>query len=268
MTEAAIAGPAGKAEASLFRRPHLSHSRIQRYLHCPEQYRLYYVENLRPRVPSANLVFGKTLHGALAHLFQGGEDPVESFRKFWQAARENELNYSRRDTWEKLNETGQALLRKFVAEDLPRLGNVRAVERPFELAITGLELPLVGVVDLVAGLDGLHTVVDFKTAASAYGDHEATLSDQLTAYRLAEPEVEQLALCVLVKTRTPRIDWHVARRGAEQVQEYLAKVRLVAREIADGRFYKRPGTWCAWCDFLPVCMGDRKRVRETLIQIR
>ena len=27
--------------------PHLSHSRINRYLLCPEQYRLYYVEKLR-----------------------------------------------------------------------------------------------------------------------------------------------------------------------------------------------------------------------------
>jgi hypothetical protein len=33
--------------------PHLSHSRISRYLLCPEQYRLYYVENLRPRHYSA-----------------------------------------------------------------------------------------------------------------------------------------------------------------------------------------------------------------------
>ena len=29
--------------------PHLSHSRINRYLTCPEQYRLYYVEKLRPK---------------------------------------------------------------------------------------------------------------------------------------------------------------------------------------------------------------------------
>ncbi len=50
--------------------PHLSFSRINRYLHCPEQYRLYYIENLRPRVPSASLVFGKILHRALAYFLQ------------------------------------------------------------------------------------------------------------------------------------------------------------------------------------------------------
>ena len=30
--------------------PHLSYSRINRYLTCPEQYRLYYLERLRPKV--------------------------------------------------------------------------------------------------------------------------------------------------------------------------------------------------------------------------
>ena len=39
--------------------PYLSHSRVNRYLHCPEQYRLYYIENLRPKVPPAALVFGQ-----------------------------------------------------------------------------------------------------------------------------------------------------------------------------------------------------------------
>jgi len=56
--------------------PHLSHSRINRYLTCPEQYRLYYVEHLRPRIDSAGLVFGTVIHVAIADLFRTGEDPV------------------------------------------------------------------------------------------------------------------------------------------------------------------------------------------------
>jgi hypothetical protein len=52
-----------------------------------------------------------------------------------------------------------------------------------------------GVIDLVATLHRKSTVVDFKTSGSAYGNHEAILSDQLSAYQLAEPEAEQ-AECV------------------------------------------------------------------------
>src|SRR5437764_13086347 len=35
------------------------------------------------------------------------------------------------------------------------------------------------------------SVIDFKTSGSSYADHEAKLSDQLTAYQIAEPEAER-----------------------------------------------------------------------------
>ena len=65
--------------------------------------------------------------------------------------------------------------------------------------------------------------------------------NQLTAYALAEPEAQQVALCVLVKTKEPRIEWHFAKRSADALAEYLEKVRLVSDDIAAGKFYKRPG---------------------------
>ena len=247
--------------------PHLSHSRINRYLQCPEQYRLYYLENLRLRCPSASLAFGQVVHQALAHLFQTGGDPVAVFLESWSEAKQTELTYSTRDSWEKLHDVGQALLEKFVEEELSRIGDVTAAEKEFTLDITSLELPFVGFIDLIADLDGKHTVVDFKTSASAYGEHEVHMSDQLTAYQLAEPEAEQSALCVLIKTKTPKIEWHPTTRTADQVMEYLAKAELVAHEITAGHFFKRPGIWCAWCDYLPVCLGDQQKIEETLIQI-
>jgi hypothetical protein len=91
------------------------------------------------------------------------------------------------------------------------------------------------------------------------------LSDQLTAYQLAVPEAEQAALCVFVKTKEPRIDWYVSRRTGDQLSEFLRKADYVAREISARHFFKRPGDWCAWCDYLPVCLGDERKVRETLV---
>src|SRR5260370_19986763 len=90
--------------------PHLSYSRINRYLHCPEQYRLYYIENLRPRCASASLVFGQIVHQALALLFRDRGDPVKLFLGTWKEAQGFDLNYSQRESWEKLNVGGQALL--------------------------------------------------------------------------------------------------------------------------------------------------------------
>ena len=250
--------------ATLRKDPHLSHSRIGRYLLCPEQYRLYYVENLRPRFPAASMIFGQFVHQALAHLFRTGSDPVKWFLGEWDDVKDLQLTYSARESWEKLALTGQSLLETFVEEDAPKLRNVTKVEQPFSLRVTGLDLPLVGVIDLVAELDGKSTVVDFKTSGSSYESHEAGMSDQLTAYQLAEPSVEQAALCVLVKTKEPRIEWHVTQRTGGQLVEYLEKVGLVAQDIADRRFYKRPGKWCSWCDFLPVCTGDTRQAEASL----
>ena len=257
-----------RGEVAAFHTPHLSYSRINRYLHCPEQYRLYYVENLRPRSPSASLVFGQILHQALAFFFQKQGDAVAFFQKAWGEAKHVELKYSQRESWQKLQARGPALLEKFFREEVPRLENVTASEKVFELNITSLDLPFIGVIDLIADLDGKRTVVDFKTSGSAYEDHEAVLSDQLTAYQLAEPDAEQTALCVLIKTKEPKIEWHLAKREGSQLLEFLSKAELIAHEIAAGHFYKRPGKWCSWCDYQPVCTGDAQNAKETLVQIR
>ena len=79
--------------------PYLSYSRINRYLHCPEQYRLYYVENFRPRHPPASLVFGQIVHKALAGLFQRKEDPVKAFLALWEQAKDAGLGYGQKESW-------------------------------------------------------------------------------------------------------------------------------------------------------------------------
>lgn len=247
--------------------PHLSHSRVNRYLTCPEQYRLYYLENLRPKVPPATLAFGQIVHQALAELFQKKGDPVKCFQDSWGMLKDIPLAFKHRESWEKLRVSGESLLARFVAKEFPRIGDVSTIERPFRLSITGLDMPFVGIIDLVGRVNDKRTVVDWKTAGSAPDGHEAAMSDQLTAYQLAEPEAEQLALCVLVKTKEPQIEWHCVGRSGEQVTEYLAKVGYVSREIAAGRFYKRSGLWCAWCDYLPVCLGDQRKVHETLVTV-
>lgn len=247
--------------------PYLSHSRMNRYLHCPEQYRLYYVERLRPKIVDAALIFGQLVHEAIAQFFRTGVLPAESFANAWKLLRDEPLKYNVRESWEIMGNKGVALLTKLLAEEVQRLGNVTAIEQSFTLRITSLDLALVGVIDLVAELDDVRTVIDFKTAASAYQDHDVQLSDQLTAYQLAEPDAEQVAFCVFVKTKEPRIDWYISARQPVHFAEYLAKADVVAHAIAAGHFYKRPGKWCGYCDYLPVCLGDQQKVSETLVQV-
>src|SRR5262249_23024932 len=216
--------------------PHLSHSRINRYLLCPEQYRFYYIENLRLKFPSASLVFGQVVHQSLAELFNKKSDPIDFFLRTWSELKDVKLTYSKKQTWEKLQVSGQGLLQKFVNEELPRITHVRAVEKKFELNITGFDLPFIGIIDLIAEVEDKNTVADFKTAASDYEEHEAPLSDQLTAYKLAEPEAEQVAYWVLIKTKEPKIEWHPSNRSPPQLLEYISKMEYLTKAITPANF--------------------------------
>ena len=88
-----------------------------------------------------------------------------------------------------------------------------------------------------------------------------------TGYQLVEPEAERAAVCALIKTKQPKIEWHTTRRTPGQMVEYIEKVEVIADHIANQNFYKRPGKWCRQCQFLPVCLGDRKKAHETLVKI-
>ena len=97
--------------------PHLSHSRLQKYLTCPEQYRLHYLERLRPKQEAAARVFGAVMHLALAEYFRTERDPLATFREEWTACQKFELRYSQRESWQKLSEIGEALLQKFLVQE-------------------------------------------------------------------------------------------------------------------------------------------------------
>lgn len=246
---------------------YLSYSRLNRYLLCPEQYRLYYIERLRPKSPAASLVFGQFIHLALAQLLANQADPLTVFEELWKQIKDADLRYAGRESWQILSERGMKLLELFIADELPKIENVKGVEKPFKLSVSNLELPLIGFIDLVAMIDGKHTVVDFKTSSSSPDQSQAALSDQLSAYQLVEPFAEQLALCVLIKTKDPRIEWHWTKRAGAELAAFLKKAECIDNDIAAKRFYKRQGQWCSWCDYLPVCMGETEEVKRTLVQI-
>jgi hypothetical protein len=206
-------------------------------------------------------------HQSLAHLFNEKKDPVAFFQNAWTELKDIKLTYSKRESWEKLKDSGNGLLEKFLKDEFPRVGKVRAVERPFKLNVTDLDMPFIGILDLVAEVNDKLTIVDHKTAGATYDDHESEMSDQLTAYKLAEPEVENIALWVFVKTKEPQIEWYPSKRNPNQLTEYLSKLNYVAREITANRFYKRPGMWCSWCDYLSICLGDARKTQETLVQV-
>lgn len=245
-------------------RPHLSHSQITKYETCPRQFYHYYVEGLRPAQVSASLVFGTSVHEALAAHFSSGEDPVSFFAAEWGLHEDDDLRYAGRDSWASLNDKGLGLMAYFLAHERDRLTKISGIESKFSVQVSSLPVPLVGVIDLVAELDGILTVIDWKTSSSSYGEEDVHLSDQLTTYTLAHPEIPDVAYGLFVKTKEPRFEWHRSRRTGEEVGDLLRKAERVVSDIQAGRFDKRPGDHCSYCDFLPLCLGRKAEAASTL----
>lgn len=253
----------------------LSYSRIQKRTTCPRQDWFYYHERWRPRVESANLRFGSCLHKGLSEHFDTGEMPEDIFQREWEQYKGVELKYGARADWHSLMDLGTAMLSLFMAEHRHRIGTVYAIEQRFTMPITE-SLNLIGFIDLVADVmqdDGTWavTVVDWKTASRSYTPVQISLSDQLTMYtlgsRVLRVRPERVAYCTMVKTKTPKIEWHFGQRGDQEVAELIAKANWAHDQILSGVNHRNPGQHCSWCDFAPICMGDEDMIAETLVQL-
>src|SRR5262249_19787158 len=152
------------------------------------------------------------VHAALAAHFRSAYDPIASFDAAWCRYQDQPVTYTGSESWLRLRDTGRALLQTFMANDRWRIRTVYDVEKRFAVTMAGLPRPIIGIIDLIADMDGRRTVIDWKTAGQHYGPWSADLSDQLTTYWLAEPQAEQVAFGVLLKTKSPEIQWVVSRR--------------------------------------------------------
>ena len=248
----------------------LSHSKVNRYDFCPRAFRYYYIEGWKPKVKKPALLFGEAVDSAISAFFKIWNDPVMVFEAAWLGLKEAPVEWGKRNSWEGLLDIGKALLERFVAEEALRFTEV-APEHVQQRLTTDLEgLSVVGYPDLYSRVDGLITLVDFKTAQSSYDPDEVQLNEQLTAYwwlLLANGlAVERVAFCVLLKLKEPRIEWHFAVRTEEEIAEYQDKLRLLSADIERGRFPKKTSSCGQWggCEYLPLCLGNEVRIRDTL----
>jgi CRISPR/Cas system-associated exonuclease Cas4 (RecB family) len=249
----------------------LSHSKVNRYDFCPRAYRHYYIDRWKPKVKKPALLFGDAIDQGISGFFKLGEDPVTVFEAAWHGLKESPVDWGKRNSWEGLLDIGKRLLERFVVEHAPRFTEVSPeyVQRRLTADLNGLSV--VGYPDLYGKVDGLITLVDFKTAQSSYDPDEVQLNEQLTGYwwllQANGLPVDRVAFCVLLKLKEPRIEWHFALRSEEDIAEYQEKLRLLAADIERGRFPKKTSSCGMFggCEYRPLCLGHEVRIRETLM---
>jgi len=248
----------------------ISHSSVNKYDFCPRAYRYYYIEGWRPKVKKPPLLFGEAVDVALTALFKAGEEPLSVFEAAWLKHKDSPVEWGKRNTWEGFLEIGKKLLDRFVSEEAPRFTEVSPENVQCRLSAQVNDLVVVGYPDLVSQVDGLLSLVDFKTSLSSYDPEEVQLNEQLTAYWwlcLANGlPVERVAFCVLLKLKEPRIEWYFSARSEQDVAEYQEKLQLIASDIECKRFPKKTSSCghMGGCEFKPLCLGDEAQIRDKL----
>lgn len=219
---------------------------------------------------SSALVFGKAMHTALAEYYTDIMDGrsfslvrfLGVFEDAWEdACDEVQVVFKKDESFESLAEKGKEMLRVFAREVKPL--RAIAIEVPFEFRLenpeTGEEfpIPIKGVIDLIEeDENGTLWVVDHKTAARAFSEHQINADLQLMIYAAA---VEQLDMVegrekryrfdVLTKTKKPKfLQYRLYKDDLDRRKLY----RIVAeiwKAIEAEAFYPRYSTHytgCAW----------------------
>lgn len=257
--------------AELRKREHISASAINDYIECGLHYKFSRIDKLEPEFRSDNLVFGSTIHKVIAHFHQErmiGKIPTVSelhviFEEHWRNAQKGDIpiKYSKGKDHQTLLEEGKKLLEVYHENFSGEGFEVLAIEEPFSFSIDGLDVPVIGVFDLVEqDPSGTIIVSDFKTSSRGFGTDQIDRNYQLTVYQMGvkangygDREVLLRFDCV-IKTKQPRFEQHYTARSATDERRAEKKMKQVRDGITKGVFLPNDASWkCSGCEFKKHC---------------
>jgi RecB family exonuclease len=234
----------------------LSFSRVDSYERCPLLFRFRYVDKL-PSTPSPDLSWGSAIHAALEVWWSQklpSPPPVEvlyrALYEHWEDTGFADMDRERKLVW--YRHARDVLSRHhelYAADYRPAV----ACEQWFELDL-GDGVAVRGSIDHVARTpSGGLGIVDWKTNRRARSRSEVASSLQLAIYALAARELwgrepEWVALDFVVPGLRVSVD-----RSEIDADGAVARIRDVARRIADEQFPASPSPLCGWCDYRSLC---------------
>jgi putative RecB family exonuclease len=255
---------------------HLSVSAINDYVDCGLLYKFSRLERIESEfVPDVRL-FGSAIHKALAEFHQERmigqimtlETLQEQFEAAWRKAAKgnNRLKYRDGYDYDTCLKEGQTLLRVYHETNYDPNNHdnqyqVLAIEEPFQFKIEGLDIPLIGVMDLVEEDDsGTVVITDFKTTGRAYSADEVDQNFQLTVYHMAakangfgDREI-LLKFDCLIKTKTPRFERYYTTRGKPAESGAVKRILAAWDGIRKEVFIPNTGNWkCKGCAYQSAC---------------
>ena len=161
-----------------------SYTQISQYLTCPRRYRHRYLDGWREKDTRAALLFGRAFESALAAFFRREDSSAVLFRE-WSACRQQDLQYSKYDNWDRMLQQGIQLLERFCQDDRIRIQQPRRnLQVKFLLPIGG-QNEFVAYIDAIGELDGQSCLLEWRTTSSRYPEEPQgllALDPQLVCY--------------------------------------------------------------------------------------
>jgi len=153
----------------LRKNPHLSVSAISDYCDCSLAYRFSRVDHREPEFVADALVFGTTMHRVLEDLYRAKKKRdipplsyvLEWFENYWIRAVEETPNIQFKEGEDVLSllKKGKELLTTYW-KDHPQDGyRVLATEYEFSFEIEGLDVPIIGIMDLIEEDEGGNVII-------------------------------------------------------------------------------------------------------------
>jgi putative RecB family exonuclease len=240
--------------------PHLSASSIGDYIDCSMLYKWGRVDKLpREYIPST-LTFGTVIHLVLESYYRGKiggykmplKDLHESFKKHWheRAKDRTDIQYTDGQDFDTMLNQGIDLLSVWHENLADDNFKVLSVEEPFSIDIENLDVPIIGVTDLIEEDEsGTIIITDFKTSAKAYSMDQVNNNQQLTFYQMAvkrngfaDREI-LLKFDCLIKTKLAKFQSYWTTRNEIDELKLVKKIQQVWDGISKGVFIPNDTHW-------------------------
>jgi len=243
-----------------------SYTQISQYLTCPRRYRHSYLDGWKEKDTRAAMLFGRAFEQALGAYFRH-EDPGDVLFREWSACKNQDLQFSKQDTWDRMLEQGIQLLIRFCQEErvcIPRPNHNLQVK--FSRQIGNNEF--VAYVDGIGNLDGRRCLLEWKMSASRYSEEPdglLALDPQLVCYSWMTG-ISDVAQVVFVRKRLVEIQYLRTTITEEQRLEFGRLVENTIRRIESAEFLPHSGIRfprnpCSTCPYVGLCLGQQPIVR-------
>jgi putative RecB family exonuclease len=251
--------------------PHLSASSIGDYVECGMLYKFGRIDRLPMEYKSDALEFGSVIHLVLGEYYEAKmvgdrmllKDIHRSFEEHWQRVAEGreDIKYTKGKDFETLLMEGKDLLTAWYMKLPEDNFTVLAIEHTFKFHIPGVEIPIIGAMDLIEEDEaGTIIITDFKTSSRAFSVEEVDKNFQLLIYQMAakasgyaDREII-LKFDALIKTKKPKFEQYFTVRSEIDEIRAIKKIQIVWSAIQSEIYLPNDLGWrCNYCAYKIAC---------------